>query len=141
MCTSWKIVQFLQGVKQAALRIRIRIRIRIHRIHMFLGLQDPDTDPLVVWIRILLSSFKNIKRNLDSYYFATLFDILSLKNDANVPSKSNKQNIFLNYLFVGILKVNDENSRIRIQDPDPLVRGMDLRIRIYTKMSWIHNTT
>ncbi len=26
------------------------------------------------------------------------------------------------------------------QDPDPLVRGMDLRIRIYTKISWIRNT-
>ncbi len=24
-----------------------RIRSRIHRIHMFLGLQDPDPDPLV----------------------------------------------------------------------------------------------
>ena len=23
------------------------MRIRIHRIHMFLGLQDPDPDPLV----------------------------------------------------------------------------------------------
>jgi hypothetical protein len=23
------------------------LRIRIHRIHMFLGLQDPDPDPLV----------------------------------------------------------------------------------------------
>ncbi len=44
----------------------------------------------------------------------------------------------------GILKVNDENSRIRIQDPDsdPLVRGMDPRnrIRIQPKMSWIRNT-
>ncbi len=46
----------------------------------------------------------------------------------------------------GILKVNDENSRIRIQDPDPnpdpLVRGMDprIRIRIHAKMSWIRNT-
>jgi hypothetical protein len=38
------------------------------------------------------------------------------------------------------LKVNDENSRIRIQDPDPLVRGMDPRIRIHPKMSWIRNT-
>jgi hypothetical protein len=44
------------------------------------------------------------------------------------------------------LKVNDENSRIRIQDPDPnpdpLVRGMDprIRIRIHPKMSWIRNT-
>jgi hypothetical protein len=26
----------------SVLRIRIRIRIRIHRIHVFLGLQDPD---------------------------------------------------------------------------------------------------
>jgi hypothetical protein len=42
-------------------------------------------------------------------------------------------------IFVGIMKINDENSRIRIQDPDPnpdpLVRGMDP-----TKMSWIRNT-
>jgi hypothetical protein len=34
---------------------------------------------------------KNSKKNLDSYYFMTLFDFLSLKNDVNVPSKSNKQ--------------------------------------------------
>jgi hypothetical protein len=42
------------------------------------------------------------------------------------------------YFFSGILKVNDESSRIRIQDPDPepdpLVRGMDPRIRIHPKM-------
>jgi hypothetical protein len=44
------------------------------------------------------------------------------------------------------LKVNDENSRIWIQDPDPnpdpdpLDRGMDPRIRIHPKMSWIRNT-
>ncbi len=43
---------------------------------MFLGLQDPDPDPS--------------KKNLDSYYFVTLFDFLSLKNDVNVASKSNK---------------------------------------------------
>jgi hypothetical protein len=29
-------------VKIAALRILIRIRIRVHRIHMLLGLTDPD---------------------------------------------------------------------------------------------------
>jgi hypothetical protein len=48
---------------------------------------------LLLWIRIriLLSSCKNSKKNLDSYYFVTLFDFLSLKNDVNVPSKSNKQ--------------------------------------------------
>ncbi len=42
------------------------------------------------------------------------------------------------------MQVNDENSRIRIQDPDPdpLVKGMDprIRIRIHPKMSWIRNT-
>jgi hypothetical protein len=27
--------------------LRIRIRIRIHRIHMFLGLLDPDLDPSI----------------------------------------------------------------------------------------------
>ncbi len=32
---------------------------------------------------------KIVKKNLD--YFVTLFDFLSLKNDTNVPSKSNKQ--------------------------------------------------
>jgi hypothetical protein len=50
--------------------------------------------------------------------------------------------VLKNYFFAGILKVNDENSRIRIQDPnpDPLVRGMDPRIRIHPKMSWIRNT-
>ncbi len=47
---------------------------------MFFGLPDPlvrgmDPDP----------------ENLDSYYFVTLFDFLSLKNYVNVPSKSNKQ--------------------------------------------------
>jgi hypothetical protein len=30
------------------LRIRIRIRMRIHRIHMFLGLPDPDLDPSII---------------------------------------------------------------------------------------------
>ncbi len=38
------------------------------------------------------------------------------------------------------MKVKDENNWIRIQDPDPLVRGMDPRIRIHPKMTWIRNT-
>jgi hypothetical protein len=72
-------------------------------------------------IRILLSSCKNSKKNLDSYYFVTLFDFLSLENYVNVPSKSNKQKkcVKLKIIFVGILKVNDEKSRIRTQNPDP----------------------
>jgi hypothetical protein len=55
-----------------------------------------------------------------------------------MQKKMFKQKLF----FIGILKVNDEKSRIRIQDPDPLVRDMDprIRIRIHSKMSWIRNT-
>jgi hypothetical protein len=48
-----------------------------------------------------------------------------LKKDVNVSSKSNKKkNKNKKLFFVGILKVYDENSRIRI----------------HTKMSWIRNT-
>jgi hypothetical protein len=52
-----------------------------------------------------------------------------------------RKNVQTKIVFVGILKVNDEKSRIRIQDPDPdpLVRGMDPRIRILSKMPWIRN--
>jgi hypothetical protein len=51
---------------------------------------------ILLWIRIriLLSSCKNSKKNLDSYYFVTLFDFLCLKNDVNVASKSKKQKKF-----------------------------------------------
>jgi hypothetical protein len=50
-----------------------------------------------------------------------------LKNDVYVPSKSNKQKNF------GVLKVNDENGRIRIRIRILIlilssVRGMDPRI-------------
>jgi hypothetical protein len=82
-------------MQKAVLRIRIRIRIRIHRIHMFLGLPDPDPDPLVRGMdpdpdpSVIIK--KNSKKSLDSYYFVTLFDSLSLKNVVNVASKRNKQ--------------------------------------------------
>ncbi len=70
----------------------------------------------------------------------TFFDFLSLKSDVPVPSKSNNQKIYLHKIIVRILRLIDENNRIRIQDP--LVRGMDprIRIRIHTKMLWIRNT-
>ncbi len=67
---------------------------------MFLGLQDPDPlvrgmdpdpdpaldpdpDPSII--------MQKSKKNLDSYYFKTLFEFLSLNNDVNVASKSHKQ--------------------------------------------------
>jgi hypothetical protein len=73
-----------------------------------------------VWIRtrILLSTSKNRKKNLDSYCFVTSFDFISLKNDVPVPVifPSNivisRTAFFFN--FVGVLKVNDESSGIRI---------------------------
>ncbi len=70
---------------------------------MFLDLQDPDPDPLVRGMdpdpdpaldpdppdpSIIM---QKSKINLDSYYFVTLFEFLSLKNEVNVASKSHKQ--------------------------------------------------
>jgi hypothetical protein len=67
------------------------------RIWMFLGLLDLDPDPLVTGTDPDPSIIKqNSKKNLDFYCFVTL----SLKNDVNVPSKSNKQkNFFLKISF------------------------------------------
>ncbi len=48
----------------------------------------PDPDSLV---RGMDPDPSISKKNLDSYYFVTLFYFLSLKNDLNVPSKSNKK--------------------------------------------------
>ncbi len=86
----------------------------------------------------------------------TLFDFLFLKNDVNVPSKSNKQNFFFQKLVFcwhlegqwrkkqdpdpGSESGSESRSIIRRHespDPDPLVRDMDPRILIHTKMSWI----
>jgi hypothetical protein len=67
---------------------------------MFWGLPDPDTlvrgmdpdpDPALDLDPVLLSSCKNSKKNLDSYYFVTHFDFLSLTDVVNVASKINKQ--------------------------------------------------
>jgi hypothetical protein len=75
---------------------------------------------LIVKASVTYPDSKNSKENLDFYCFVTFLDLLSLKNDVNVPSKSYKQkNLFIFIFFVGVLKVNDENSRIRIRIPDP----------------------
>jgi hypothetical protein len=81
---------------------------------MFLGLPNPDPDPLV---RGRIRSFhqpakigrKTLIPTCDSFL------LLSLKNDVNVPLKSNNQKKCLNKFSVGILKVSDENGRIRIR--------------------------
>jgi hypothetical protein len=57
-------------------------------------------------------------KNLESYYFVTLFDFLSLENNVIVPSKSTvtgRKNCVKKLVFAGILNDNDENNRIRIR--------------------------
>ncbi len=78
---------------------------------------------------------KIVRKTLIPTVLLLLFDFLSLENDVNVPSKSNKQQkLFLtNLFFVGLLKVNGENSRIPgsisqrhgSADPDPHKNVMD----------------
>ena len=79
---------------------------------MFLGLLDPDPDPLVRGMdpdpdpaldpdpdpSIVM---KNSNKNLDSKYFVTLFDFLSLKNNVNIPSKINEHRSCLKIIFIG----------------------------------------
>jgi hypothetical protein len=65
-------------VLTAVLRIRIRILIRIHRIHVVLGLLDPDPDPLVRGMDpdpgLDPSNIKqNSKKSLDFSCFVTSF--------------------------------------------------------------------
>jgi hypothetical protein len=48
---------------------------------------------------------KTVRKTLIPTFLGLLFDFLSLKNDVNVPSK---------LVFVGVVKVNDENGRIWI---------------------------
>jgi hypothetical protein len=47
-----------------------------------------DPDPSVI--------MQKSQKDLDFYYFVTLFDFLSLENYVNVPSNSNKQKKCLN---------------------------------------------
>jgi hypothetical protein len=68
---------------------------------MYLGLPEPDPDPQVRGMDPDPAPDPSIinkisKKNLDSFYFVTNFDFLSLKNDVNVPSKSKKQNKLCN---------------------------------------------
>jgi hypothetical protein len=61
----------------------------------------------------------------------------NVKTDINVASKSNKQkNKKFLVAFLSVTGVYKDPE----QDPDPLVRDMDPRIRIRTKMSRIPNT-
>ncbi len=90
------------------------------------------------WIRILLSSSINSKKNLGSYCFqcfVTSFDFLSSKNDVNAPSKSYKQKNFVKILFLlapwrSMTKITGSGSISQRHgsadlDPDPYQDVMD----------------
>ncbi len=67
-----------------------------------------------------------------------LYAFLSVKNDVNVYWKSNEQSNNFLLAFEGHwCKTQDPEPE---PYPDPLVRDVDLRIRIGTKMSWIRHT-
>jgi hypothetical protein len=67
---------------------------------MILGLPDPDP-PLVVWIRILPSTSKKRKKNLDLFHLLTSFGFFSLKADVKYLQKvTSKQTFEKNYFFV-----------------------------------------
>jgi len=75
---------------------------------MFLCHPDPAPDPYIIK--------QNSNKNCDFLWL--LFGFLSLKNDVNVTLKSNKQNNLEKKIPVAVLKVTDENSRIRIRNTD-----------------------
>ncbi len=95
-------------------------------------------------LRILQSSSKNCKKTLIPTVLWLLYDFLSLKNDVNIPTESNKQknldkNKFLLKSWKSLTKKQDPDPN---PDPDPLVRGIDprIRIRFRTKISWTRYT-
>jgi hypothetical protein len=53
-----------------------------------------------LWIRVLLSPCKNNKKNLESYYFVTVFDFLSLKNNvSNLRKVTSRKNCVKKLVF------------------------------------------
>ncbi len=96
---------------------------------------NPDPDPpdphfWASWIRILLSVSKNSKNTLISTDLWLLFDFLSLKNYVKVPSRVICRKTVLKLVFCRHL----EGQWWKWKDPDLLVRGMDPRIWIHTKL-------
>jgi hypothetical protein len=83
---------------------------------------EPEPDPNVCWPpgsgSVSLPSTSNkLKKNLDFYCCVTFYDFLSLKNDVNVYHQKGKSIKTLKkkkkLFFVGVLKVTNEQSRIR----------------------------
>jgi hypothetical protein len=92
---------------------------------MFLDLPDLDPSLFVrMWIRILPSSSKKFKKNLYFYCIVNSYDLLSSKNDVNIPLevKSKKTLIFCKHLE-GFCRKDPE----QYPDPDLYQNVTDLR--------------
>jgi hypothetical protein len=73
----------------------------------------PNTDPYII-------KQKELKKTLIPTVLLLFYDFLSLKNDVNGHSKSNKQKTLKKYIiFVAMLKVSDKNSRSLDPNPNP----------------------
>jgi hypothetical protein len=87
---------------------------------MFLGLPNPDPFVTGTVYRSGSGSFHHlaeiVRKTLISTILLLLLDLLYIKIDVTVPSKSNKQkNVKKELIFVGILSTIDEKKK----DPDP----------------------
>ncbi len=85
-----------------------------------------------VWIRIQILLSKIVRKTkMILTVLWLLLDFLSLKNDVNVHWKNNKQKNFC-FKLVFCRRLEDQWRKEQDPDPhpDPLVRGMDPRIRI-----------
>jgi hypothetical protein len=90
----------------------MRIRIRPY-VFGPPGSESDHNSEARIWNRNLPK--KIVRKTLIPNVFRDIYDFLSFKNEVNEPSKSNKQENLEKIVFVGVLKVNDENSRIRIR--------------------------
>ncbi len=86
-----------------------------------------------VRIRILPSTSENSKKIFISFVLWLLYYFLSLKIGVFVPTKSNKQNKLEKIIFVGILKVTDEKSRIRIRIKMSQIRNTAYRYHLHCR--------
>ncbi len=100
----------LKTVKSSTVYSATVFWIRIHRIRMFLGLTTDLSQ------RYGSGSFyyqaKIVRKTLVPTVLWLLYDFLSLKNDVNVPSKSNKQK---QIICCWRLEEHCRNSTIRIR--------------------------
>jgi hypothetical protein len=81
------------------LALKIRCRGEVFRIHVFLAIRI-RIHLSEIWIRILLSLCKNNKKNVESYYFVTLFDFFIFEKCKCTFKKLDAEKIVLKIIFL-----------------------------------------